>query len=94
MWSGSDWIDPAWDFTGDIYQTGTYVELRIPRVDLGAPDQISLAMAMINETQNSEFTFAGVPSTSFTDGYDPDWTGYYSFDLTDDQAPAAYSPLP
>ncbi|HUH01997.1 MAG TPA: hypothetical protein VML75_08360 [Kofleriaceae bacterium] len=93
-WTGSGWTDPAWDFTGAVYQTGTFVELRIARTDLGSPSQLDLHLAMINEAAGGEWTYAGAPSASFTDGFNQSFARYYRFDLGAASAPASYLPLP
>ena len=70
----------------------TYLEMRIPLADIGSPASVDLHLSMINETDCGEWPFAGVPSTSFSDGQDPDSAAYYSFDLTGTTVPTAHSP--
>jgi hypothetical protein len=93
VFDGASWVDAAWDFTGDVFESADFVELRIPRADLGAPGKIDLAMDMLNEENNAEFTFAGVPQIGLTDAYDPDFTHYFSFDLDGCMSPTMFSPL-
>ncbi|MHC4647623.1 MAG: hypothetical protein ACYTBJ_19325 [Planctomycetota bacterium] len=94
QFNGATWTDTGWDFTGDVYQTGDYIEMRIPLADIGSPAAVSAHLSMTNETVASEWTFAGVPSTSFSDAYDPDYSSYFQFDLTAASPPGDYSPLP
>ena len=93
---GSSWADaaPPWDFSGDIFQKTDFVEMRIPRSDLGYPVTVKLHLCMLNEQNMSEWTYAGVPSTSFVDGVDPNYGKYFSFDLTSPKKPKDYVPLP
>lgn len=94
IYNGSAWVDAAWDFNGDVHQTGDFIELRIPRADIGAPTSVSLAMLMLNEASGGEWSFAGVPSTTFTDGFDPNYAKFFTFDLTANKVPATVAPLP
>lgn len=93
-WTGAAWADAGWSFAGDVFQSGTFVELRVPWVDIGDPATVSVTVAMINETNGGEATFAGAPATSFADGPDPDWGAYVTFDRASDVAPGAYPALP
>jgi len=86
-WTGSNWADDAWDFTGLAYKKGDFVEIKIPRNKIGLPSKIALTMVMINSEFNHEGTFAGVPVGSFTDGKNPSFTKYYEFDLNGCVAP-------
>lgn len=92
----SAWDDAMWDFTGDVFRNGTFVEIRIPRAEIGTPSTMALHASMLNETALSEGTYAAVPSTSLVggDGYDPDYTKYFEFDLDGDVVPNAHQPLP
>ncbi|MFO8072344.1 MAG: hypothetical protein R6V85_10770 [Polyangia bacterium] len=91
-WSGSAWQDAGWDFAGDVYHDGQYVEVRLPRGDLGAPTLLSAHLSMVDEADGSEWTYAGVPETSFSDGLDPDYQACFEFDLNGNAAPGDYSP--
>jgi len=94
-WDGSQWVDKTWDFAGHVAKSGNYVELAIERQTLGYPAKVAVHLSMINETAGNEWTFAGVPSTSWTpDGYDPNYSKYYEFDLQSPKAPNDYLPLP
>ncbi|MFX1374240.1 MAG: hypothetical protein ACFFA0_00370 [Promethearchaeota archaeon] len=89
-WTGS-WTDASWDFTGDVYQSGQFLEIRIPIADLGSPSEVSVHMSIVNEP--GDWTYAGVPSTSFSNGNDPDYTQYFHFDLDGTEVPTDYNPL-
>ncbi|HUT76998.1 MAG TPA: hypothetical protein VM285_04890, partial [Polyangia bacterium] len=78
-WSGSDWEDALWDFSGDVFQNGTFVEMRFPRADIGDPSILRLVLAMINEQGDYEGTYAGCPDDTFTDGYDRDFATWLQF---------------
>ncbi|MBK7584589.1 MAG: Ig-like domain-containing protein [Myxococcales bacterium] len=88
-WSGSAWAAASWNFTGDVYQTGTFIEMRIPQLDIGSPSILSLHLGMLNEQGGSEATYAAVPSTSFSDGYDPNYAKYLELDFSASVMPNA-----
>jgi hypothetical protein len=88
------WVDNDWDLTGDVFQAGEFVELRLARADLGSPDVVALHMSMVNETNLAEGTFAGAPAISFADGYDPDYGHHFEFDLLGSGPPFAAVPSP
>ncbi|MHC4199172.1 MAG: hypothetical protein ACYSU0_04210 [Planctomycetota bacterium] len=92
VWGGSTWDASA--FNGEVARSGNYVEIGVPLAHVGSPATVRLHISMVNAAVGSEWTYAGVPSSSFTDGDDPDYTKYYEFDLAGAQAPNAYSPLP
>jgi hypothetical protein len=94
LYNGTAWVDALWNFTGNVHQNGTYVEFRIPLTSLGSPTSISMAMLMVNEASGIEWSYAGVPSTLFTDGYDPNYAKYFTFDLASPKVPGAATPLP
>jgi hypothetical protein len=93
IWNGTMWAEAGWDFTGQVFQTGNYVEIRIPRTNIGSPTSVNMVLAMLNEQGGAEGTFAGVPQTAFTDGLDPNFTHYFSFDLDGCLAPAMFAPI-
>lgn len=86
----SSWGEAAWDLSGDIHQTGNFVEFKIPLSDLGYPVSVSMHVCMLNEASGGEWTYAGVPSDSFADGTDPNFTKYFEFDLKASKAPGQY----
>jgi hypothetical protein len=93
-WSGSAWVDPSLSFTGNVFRGSgnDFVEMRVARATLGSPSQIVLTSAFLNEAQGGEATYAGAPSTAFTDGYDRDYAKAYGFNLT--QSPVTATTLP
>ena len=93
-WDGSSWADVTWDFTGDVWRTGTYLEMRIPLADLGVTGKVDVHLCMLNEAQGGEWTYAGAPSSSFADSFDPNYAKYFEFDLTAPGTPGSYAPLP
>ena len=88
--SGSAWTELGWDFTGDVFQGGDFIEMRVPLADIGSPTQLALHLNMVEESPG--WTYGSVPSTSVTDGSDPDYTRYYDFHLGTSQFPATYAP--
>jgi hypothetical protein len=93
-WSGTAWADVGPISTVD--RKGTFMEISITRALLGAPTKLKVHMSMLIEQAGAEWTYAGVPSTSFADGKAPAAvTKYYELDLADTaKAPNAYAPLP
>lgn len=51
------------------HQSGTYVEIAIPRAALGNPATVGITALMVNEAANNEWSYAGLYSSNFTDGY-------------------------
>ncbi len=66
-WSGSAWEEAA--ITPSTFQSGTFVETRISFSDLGTPAVVGVSMLMLNEAAGGEFTYAGAPAGTFSDGY-------------------------
>ncbi len=93
-WDGNAWVDAGWDFSDDVVQQGDFLEFRIPRSDIGSPARVSLYIGMINETNGVESSFAALPADSLSDGYDPDYTKYYDFDLQGTASPTSHNSLP
>jgi hypothetical protein len=93
-WSGTAWAEANWNFTGDVFQNGNYFEMRIPLVNIGSPSSVSVDVSMINATAFHEATYSGVPSTSFTDGYNPSYAEYLQLDLQGSTVPNASPVLP
>jgi hypothetical protein len=74
-------------------QQATFMETAIPRAALLVTAKIAVVMNMLVEHNSADWTYAGVPSTAFTDKKDPDFTKYFEFDLTDTaKAPNTYAP--
>jgi cysteine-rich repeat protein len=80
-WNGAAWVDAGVNFVGDVNQNGQFIEMRLPKADFGSPQTLQLHISMINEENAFEGTYSGAPSTSFIDGYDRDFTRYFSFNL-------------
>ena len=93
IYHGATWSDGSWDFTGDVNNTGSFVELRIPLEDIGSPAaHLRVHVCMINAAQFSEWSYAAVPSGSFVDSFDPDYSKYFDFNLTASTEPNDYVP--
>ena len=93
-WDGAAWVSVGALSTAS--RQGTFMELSITRAALGKPTKLKVHMNMLIEQKSAEWTYAGVPSASFTDGKAPATFGkFYEFDLADKaKAPNAYAPLP
>ncbi len=95
VWNGSSWVDAGWSFTGLVFQNGNYIELAIPRTNIGSPPGVvPIDVGMINEANGAEGTYAGVPSTAYSDGYNASFAKYFGFDLGGCNAPTTFLPLP
>jgi hypothetical protein len=94
VFDGTQWADAAWDFSGDAFINGAYLEFRVPLSELGFPTKLDVHLSMINEASHVEWTWAAVPSASISDSYNPTYTQYYEFDFSSSTAPNAYEPLP
>lgn len=91
------WGGSAWGPVGPIStyaQKGTFMEISLLRSLLGSPNKLKVHMTMLIENAGEEWTYAGLPSTSFTDGKAPaSFTKYFEFDLADTaKAPNTYAP--
>ncbi|MDZ7308975.1 MAG: hypothetical protein ONB49_18230, partial [candidate division KSB1 bacterium] len=85
-WNGSSWV--GGNNSGvQAFQSGTFVEFKIPRANLGNPAQLYVCGAMINEQAFVESTFFLTPQSNGPDGYDKDFTHYFGFPLVDNIAP-------
>lgn len=95
-WNGAAWEESGLSIAGDVFQSGTFVEMRLRRADLlGSATTAKVHLSMVNEGNGVEFTYAGVPSGTFTDMYDPDlYTKYFELDLAGSTAPAAHVAKP
>ena len=95
--STGDLVTP-WADVGPIStvdRKGTFVELSVTRALLGSPAKLKVHMNMLIEAANPPgWTYAAVPSTSFSDGFNPPtFSKYYEFDLADlTKAPNTYAP--
>ena len=76
-----------------VQAQGTFMEMAIPRTLLGGATKLKVHMTMLIEGGGNDWTYAGVPSTSFPDGKNPSFTKYLEFDLADTaKAPGSYTP--
>lgn len=73
-------------------QQGNFVEMSITRASINATGKLAVHMNMLIEGGGADWTYAGVPSTSFTDGKNPSFGKYFEFDLANTtKAPNAYA---
>jgi hypothetical protein len=95
-WSGSAWVDATASITLTTGRQGTFLEMGLQRAQLGDPAKLDVHVNMLIEDQHPPaWTYAGAPSTSFTDGFAPTFTKYFEFDLGDAaKAPNSYTPKP
>lgn len=94
-WNGTKWDPVTIAFT--VVRKGTFVEMSVSQASIGSPNELDVDMNMLIEKDpaqtNGGWTYAGVPSTSFTDAWNPTFTKYYAFDLTNPaKAPNTYTP--
>jgi hypothetical protein len=89
--NGTSWSDLPWttEFGG---VQGDFAEMNIPLGTLGSPTTLRVHVSMINEAPGAEWTWSGIPASSFTDGLDPNYGHYFEFNLAGGAAPASYAP--
>ena len=93
-WSGMAWQPAPFNFAaGDAAVSGSFIEMRVALADIGAPMYADVHMCLLSEEAFSELSWAAVPSTSFVDGYDPDYTQFFQFDLLGSTVPADVPPM-
>ncbi|MFZ1517229.1 MAG: hypothetical protein WAU11_00550, partial [Ignavibacteriaceae bacterium] len=80
-YNGSSWVDGNQSGVG-AWQTGQYVEFRIPLTNIGTPSEIYVIGSMINEQGTFEWTYHMTPTLNGADGYDKDFSAFYGFPLT------------
>jgi hypothetical protein len=94
-WSGSAFVDATIEIPMTTARVGSFLEMSITRAAIGSPALLDVHVNMLIEGGGADWTYAGAPSTSFTDGKNPTFTKYYEFDLGDAlKAPNAYTPKP
>lgn len=92
-WSGTAWTNATATVTAS--RSGSFVELEIPFSTFGStPSKLGLTTFFVNESSAGEWTYAGLYSTSFTDGKSPTSTpktiaSYMKIDLASAAAPNA-----
>ena len=69
-----------------------FSEYRIPLSNFGNISVPEMHLSIVDESSGNNWTYAAVPSTSFIDGINPDYTRYYSFDFYSEKAPNANVP--
>jgi len=94
-YDGDAWVTSPWQLgEGDVYLSGQLLELRVARADLGDPETLELHMGILRETALSEASWAAHPEGSYVDGYDPDYTQSWAFDLLGSALPVEQPPVP
>ncbi len=94
-WTGAAWVDAAFPIEAtDTAVAGTFVEMRVSRLDIGSPDYLDLHLGLLREEALNEASWAAVPQGSHVDGYDPDFGQFHQFDLASSLLPADVLPLP
>lgn len=93
-YNGSSWGTSNLVSSSDYSINGNYIEFRISLTALGNPTSIKVHGSMLYTAALYEWTFAGAPHNSFTDGYDPDYIKYYQFSFLSGTLPNQYTPLP
>jgi hypothetical protein len=94
-WDGAGWVDATATLVPVpvAQRKNCFFEVAIPRAAIGNPTTVKVHVSMINEASGSEWTYSAMPSTSLTDGLDPNYGKYFSFDLGDTtKAPNQYTP--
>lgn len=66
-WDGSSWTFATTSVTKS--KLGGYVEIKIPRSMVGGTTRLGLVTFMMNEAGGGEWTYAGLYSGNFVDGY-------------------------
>ena len=94
VFNGSAWVNMSPGSEGSWYRSGSFVEWRIPLATVGNPAQFDMHVSMLSELSGSEWSYAAVPHNSFADGYDPDYSEYFHFDMGSPSVPNAAAPLP
>lgn len=99
IFDGSNWVTSnSWPSNNDIHLNTSatiadrWLEMRVARTVFGSPTTVNVHLSMINELSSYEWTWAGVPSNSFTDGYQVDYGHYFAFDLSGAATPTSHSP--
>ena len=94
-WDGNMWVDSGVGpipNSGDVAFSEDFVEMRIAWDDLDNPEEIAVHLGMLRDAPFNEASWAAVPSGSYNDGYDPDYSLYYFFDLTGSVVPVDHVP--
>jgi hypothetical protein len=68
VYDGAGWAASAISFS--LVQAGSFVELAVDVADLGSPSEVDVVAFELLDLSPG-FTFAGLPGSAFTDGYNP-----------------------
>lgn len=94
-WNGAAWVDASATVPIVAMAQGSFMEMSITRSAIGSPSTLKVHMNMLIEGGGSDWTYAGMPSTSFVDSLNPSFTRYFDFDLSNTtKAPNSYTPGP
>jgi chitodextrinase len=94
-WNGSAWTSMNTSIGVNVNNANQYVELRIPRADLGlnTSKTVSLVanLAFEDSNGNNDSMWASVPFDTFTNGngFNRSYSKFYEFDLQSEQTAAA-----
>ena len=78
-WGMSGWFTEA----GNLYRTGNYFEIRIPKSDIGNYTRYYLTMFLVCEQSGVENTYAKLYSDNLPDFYNTHLSKYIDINLTD-----------
>ena len=95
-WTGASWTNPGFGPTAgssDVGFGGSFVEVRVAFTDLEDPVTLPLHLGMLREQNLNEASWSAVPDGSYVDGYDPDYTQYFEFDVLGSTAPADHAAI-
>jgi hypothetical protein len=91
-WDGGGWVAAGVTFLPVAQRKSGFMEVAIPRTAIGNPSTVKVHVSMINEAAGSEWSYSAMPSSSLTDGLDPNYSKYFAFDLNDTtKAPNSYT---
>jgi hypothetical protein len=95
-WNGLGWSETAfWLGTNGSSYVSNFstdqAELKIPFSAIGVHAPFELHVNLVYEGAGYESSFAPTPADSFVDGYDPDYTRYFTFDPDGMGVPTSYA---
>lgn len=98
-WNGNAWIESAGFLgtKGSAYAVSipkTTFEASIPLTELDVSTILDLHFSWVDDRVGLAGTEGAVPAGSFVDGFDPNYSQYFHFDLTDPMAPSDYPASP
>jgi parallel beta-helix repeat protein len=86
QYSGTAWEEIA-NPIQEAASSTRFVEFGVPLSSIGNPAKIGIAACLVDEVASGEWTYGGMPSTAFTDGYDPDFAHSYVGDFSSARPP-------